>query len=945
MKNAPCAIVMALSLLLPATSHGGGPEDPIGERLAEAQDAYLRTCREARETLLRAYDQAGGGGRARRTAFLKTQPSVGLPGSVERAEADPYQLDAYTGRYALASGQVLAVMRYDDKLFAAVPEQPVVEIVPVGENAFIRADDGLQYDFLMDEGGLASEVIVHPTAGTARRIDSSDTHVIRIETQVDGRSLLVLRGSQAQWLHKEHVVPGRHRHLVKPTVLNGVEWYPVWPDARGLENHDAWESDSFKALTPPLPRVATPVRLVVERARCPVRLQGQPCAENNYAAVIHFDDDHGGSDDYVVEIRFPNAMPRPPEPSPSVHRAQPERPAVPTRGLVAWYPFDGDARDMSGNGHHGEVHHAALTRDRFGKPDRAYNFLGNSCITIDSPPRRYPDQPLSISAWAHYAGIEAGWLNNVIICQDDNVARTFELVSARRYLTWLVIGKQERYVTSNVKANPGAWYHLAAVFDGRRHRLYVDGVLAASTDGHLPANNAQRFVIGKKGSDEQWSYFNGVIDDIRIYNRALTHAEVTALYHEGGFEPEPLTRAARLGRREAVRKFAAEGADVNARNKEGCSALHYSIRRGDRELTAFLLSRRASPNLSTDTGDTPLHLAASQGDAETAQLLLDRGAGVDGANTLEQRPLHVASALGHEVIVRALLEAQADVNARDVGRNTPLHRAAMYGHRKIAELLLAHGADPAAVTRWSWPPFRCARRMGHDELADLLAARYQAAKRKGVATYLRAKPLLDGVVTDGEYGALAPETNFVLLRTGAIRSPTQTKFHVAWDDRKFYLAIVADERNAQAIATPQRGRDGEIWKDDYVDIFIDTNHDLESYFQFAVNLNKERYDARCGPGCGQWGDISWNAEWEVAAKAERDHYVIEIAIPFGELKAATPKSGERWGLNIGRARSPLIAGGEHQEHSQWAMTPGDYHEPFYFGTLKFTRGEAKGGAK
>ena len=359
----------------------------------------------------------------------------------------------------------------------------------------------------------------------------------------------------------------------------------------------------------------------------------------------------------------------------------------------------------------------------------------------------------------------------------------------------------------------------------------------------------------------------------------------------------------------------------------------------------FLLSRKANAEITTVNGDTPAHTATSRGDAEIVRLLLEGGASADAENRLRQRPLHVASALGRTGIVRLLIEKGAEVNAKDTGQNTPLHRAAMYGHREVAEILLANGADPAAATKRSWPPFECARRMGHDELAEFLAAKWQSLKRTVIAPRLRAKPVLDGTVSAGEYGAPAPQADFVLLRSGGKKSLVETRFHAAWHAGNLYLAFIADEDNAEAILTPKRGRDGDIWRDDYVDIFIDTNFDHKSYFQFATNLNGERYDARCGPGCPKWGDLGWSVEWRVVGKAKGDRYVLELEIPFQGLETKVPEPGEVWGLNIGRGRSPLTVGAEHQEHSQWSMTPKDYHQPYYFGVLKFGGDDVKGGAR
>ena len=86
---------------------------------------------------------------------------------------------------------------------------------------------------------------------------------------------------------------------------------------------------------------------------------------------------------------------------------------------------------------------------------------------------------------------------------------------------------------------PGTWFHAATVFDGHAHRLYLDGELQASVEHVLGASTDEPIYVGRKGTPEQFFYFHGALDDVRVFNRALDQGEVRALYREGGYEPPP----------------------------------------------------------------------------------------------------------------------------------------------------------------------------------------------------------------------------------------------------------------------------------------------------------------------------------------------------------------------------------------------------------------------
>ena len=129
---------------------------------------------------------------------------------------------------------------------------------------------------------------------------------VRIEAQIDGRSQLRMIGSTVQWYHLEYAAPGRHAGEHLPTLIDGVAWFPSWPDEPDDENRDCQcLSDIGEVFDPPLPlapAVATVTPIEVRRAATIVE---QPTAGNGFATVVELDDTgEGGSDTYVVEVEI-----------------------------------------------------------------------------------------------------------------------------------------------------------------------------------------------------------------------------------------------------------------------------------------------------------------------------------------------------------------------------------------------------------------------------------------------------------------------------------------------------------------------------------------------------------------------------------------------------------------------------------------------------------------
>ena len=163
----------------------------------------------------------------------------------------------------------------------------------------------------------------------------------------------------------------------------------------------------------------------------------------------------------------------------------------------------------------------------------------------------------------------------------------------------------------------------------------------------------------------------------------------------------PVADAAMDGDIEAVRALLTEGADVNAPQGDGMTALHWAAEAGDGEMVGMLLYAGANLQGVTRLGDyTPLHLASKAGKDRVVARLLEAGADPSAYTpTGEVTPLHFAAASGSVPTVEALLDHGADVDVTESVRGqTPLMLAAGRNRVAVVQLLLDQGADPSILT-------------------------------------------------------------------------------------------------------------------------------------------------------------------------------------------------------------------------------------------------------
>jgi hypothetical protein len=216
---------------------------------------------------------------------------------------------------------------------------------------------------------------------------------------------------------------------------------------------------------------------------------------------------------------------------------------VPTNGLVGYWPFNGNANDESGNGNNGTVNGASLSTDRFGSVNKAYSFDGvDDYINLN---KTLPSQ-FSISFWAlvttYKTYIAPG--QNIIGSQIiGNFNNNYGISGFGCGLS----GVQSQYGTHgcafwNSTGNPNinssnilalnSWRQIVCTYDGSILKYYDSNQLVGSVNGNYTQNQSNLTVGARlfhiNGPD---FFLDGKVDDIGLWNRALSQQEITDLYN------------------------------------------------------------------------------------------------------------------------------------------------------------------------------------------------------------------------------------------------------------------------------------------------------------------------------------------------------------------------------------------------------------------------------
>ena len=159
----------------------------------------------------------------------------------------------------------------------------------------------------------------------------------------------------------------------------------------------------------------------------------------------------------------------------------------------------------------------------------------------------------------------------------------------------------------------------------------------------------------------------------------------------------PLIEAIKDHDNETVRALLEQKVDVNAREGDGATALHWAVERDNVETVEALLRAGADVGAANDYGVTPLSLACTNRSATVVETLLEGGADPNAATTMGETALMTCSRTGSAAAVAVLLDHGAGVNAREESHGqTALMWAAAQANPEVVRVLLGHGADVRA---------------------------------------------------------------------------------------------------------------------------------------------------------------------------------------------------------------------------------------------------------
>jgi hypothetical protein len=218
----------------------------------------------------------------------------------------------------------------------------------------------------------------------------------------------------------------------------------------------------------------------------------------------------------------------------------------PPSGLVSWWPGDGHAADIVGD-NHGRLRNGATFAN--GMVGQAFSFDGvDDFVSVPHKAQQNIRAALTIDAWVMKKG-PCQRLNCIVLMKEDVPAPAesdlryglliFDEggVAPGRVSLSLNTAIWEDVVISNTVLQDNIWYHVAGTYDGRTAKVYVNGILENSVEKSgpvLPSTGGAIKIGQESAAGEDPEFFNGLIDEVELYSRALSAEEIATLFDAGG---------------------------------------------------------------------------------------------------------------------------------------------------------------------------------------------------------------------------------------------------------------------------------------------------------------------------------------------------------------------------------------------------------------------------
>lgn len=220
-------------------------------------------------------------------------------------------------------------------------------------------------------------------------------------------------------------------------------------------------------------------------------------------------------------------------------------------GLIAFYPFDGNAKDLSGNKHNGLVYNITDAKNRFNKSASAYEFNGYSAFVRveDAEDLRLYNTSFTVNYWIYVDAYNLSHGSAILHKRGSGSSNGWHLSFSGAEAQHTSVGKVGRptygvsagddpFAVGEKYLQKGIWYMITAVYDldAQTYTTYINGKLDAVAQ-NIPTPNALTdapLFIGRDSifpyDGTEPYYFMGRLDDIRIYNRIISDTEMQKLF-------------------------------------------------------------------------------------------------------------------------------------------------------------------------------------------------------------------------------------------------------------------------------------------------------------------------------------------------------------------------------------------------------------------------------
>jgi hypothetical protein len=205
--------------------------------------------------------------------------------------------------------------------------------------------------------------------------------------------------------------------------------------------------------------------------------------------------------------------------------------AMPPSGIVSWWSGDGHPFDLIDE-NHGTMLNGATYAD--GMVGRSFSLDGvdDTVHVPDSESLQAITNNFSIEAWVKPSSLPSGdpYYDSGIVVREGYVKGFALVTKGDTFGLWIGTDSVPGVIATSGPITTTNWYHVVGTYDGSNARIYVDGELENTQPATIVINNVDLYIGSTAGGQR---FFNGLIDEVAIYNRTLTDAEISAIYHAG----------------------------------------------------------------------------------------------------------------------------------------------------------------------------------------------------------------------------------------------------------------------------------------------------------------------------------------------------------------------------------------------------------------------------